>query len=245
MAPTCPLCQKIIPPDDCNPGRDLAYCRSCREAFSLAELTLEVATGEVVDLARPPSGTWYRSGASGTVAGASHRSILKALFALIFGLFWNGIVSVFVVFALSGTLHVLHLPAPSWFPAPVMNDKTMAPGMVTFLWLFLTPFILVGLATVGAFLSSIAGRTEIRLRDGKGSVFVGLGPLGWSRNFVPGQVKSVKVEDRSWQDSDGDRHRRAVIALTLERKTITFGSGLSDQRRRFLAAALRQSLRKL
>ena len=244
MALSSPLCQKIIPSDDCNPGRDLAYCRPCREAYSLAELTSEIA-GETVDLSRPPSGAWYQSDGSGVVAGASHRSLVAGLFTLLFGLFWNGLVSVFVVFALSGTLNVLHLPTPRWFPAPVMNDKVMGPGVVVFLWMFLTPFILVGMAMVCGFLSSVAGRTEVRLRDGKGSVFVGLGPLGWSRYFAPGQVKSVKIEDKSWQDSDGDRQRKAAIALVLERKTMKFGSMLSDQRRRFLAAALRQSLRRM
>ena len=79
-------------------------------------------------------------------------------------------MSIVVLLAIAGTLRNLHVSAPSWFPAPVVNDSSMSVGMTIFLWLFLTPFILIGLAMIGAFLSCLAGRTEVRVGHSEGAV---------------------------------------------------------------------------
>lgn len=80
--------------------------------------------------------------------GATHRSIGSAIGLLLFALFWNGIVSVFVLFAIAGTLKQFNIGLPEWFPAPNMNGEPMSLGMVLFLWIFLTPFIAIGLGMI-------------------------------------------------------------------------------------------------
>jgi hypothetical protein len=151
--PTCSNCGKTIPPDDVNVARDVAFCRACNLAYPLSSLASGLALDAKVDLHQPPPGCWHRRTGMGSLAGASHRSLGMALPLLGVALFWNGIVSVFVLLAVSSTLHLLNVPMPEWFPAPRMNDEAMGTGMTIFLWIFLTPFIVIGLGMIGGFLS--------------------------------------------------------------------------------------------
>jgi hypothetical protein len=198
---------------------------------------------EGVDLSRPPAGVKYSQSGGETVVIASHRSLLAAFGTLLFALFWNGIVSIFVVFAIVSTLYNLQVPLPGWFPSPEINDSPAGPGMTIFLWLFLTPFILIGLSMIGAFLMSIGGQTRVRIDYSKGSIFTGLGPLGYRRRFAVSSVSDVRIGDKVWRDSDGDRHHRTSIDIeTREGKIIRFGTMLSEKRRKFVAAVVHKAL---
>lgn len=118
-------------------------------------------------------------------------------------------------------------------------------GITIFLWLFLTPFIAVGLAMIAAFLSCLAGRTEISIRDWQGEIFSGIGPFGRRRKFKTEHVKNVRIEDKQWRDSDGDRRSSTNILIELtEAKPLKFGSSLTHERRQFLAGALRKAILK-
>ena len=60
---------------------------------------------------------------------------------------------------------------------------------------------------------------------------------------MPSHVADVRIEDKQWRDSDGDRQQKTNIVIeTKEGKLIRFGSMLSNERRRFLAAILRKFL---
>jgi len=226
-----------------NVASDVAFCRACNLSHPLSALTRGAELDENVDPAHPPAGAWQTNDGMGCVIGATHRSVGTAIGTLVFGLFWNGILSVFLSIAIAGTLRNLGLPLPHWFPVPVMNGSPMSMGMTIFLWLFLTPFILVGLFMIGAFLSCVAGRTEVRINNPEGVVFNGIGALGYRRRFVTSAVKGVRVEDRAWRDSDGDRQRKTYIVIEAhEGKLLKFGSMLTEERRRFVAGALRRAL---
>ena len=243
--PTCPQCRRIIPADEINVTNDVAYCRACNLAHSLSELTHRAEQETGVDFNQPPSGTWHHNDGAGTVVGATHRSWGAALGTLAVALFWNGIVSLFVLIATASTLRLLDIKLPEWFPAPDMKEANMGTGMTIFLWIFLTPFIVIGLGMIGAFLSSLAGRTEVRANNLGGSVFTGIGPLGWRRKFSIQNVKDIRIEAGGWGDSEGDRRRRSVIVIeTREGKVLRFGAGLNEERRKFLTAALRRALRR-
>jgi hypothetical protein len=101
--PTCPRCRRIIPPEDVNVANNVAYCRTCNFSHSLAGLTLDEPLDAAVDLNRPPQGAWLVNDGGGTAIGASHRSLGAAAGLLFAALFWNGIVSIFVMLAISGT----------------------------------------------------------------------------------------------------------------------------------------------
>ncbi len=243
--PNCPDCRQIIPADEINVAKDLAYCRSCNAAHSLSGL-IESShdLGPKLDLERPPSGAWYRRDPlAGVIIGATHRTWGAAAGYLAIALLGNGIVSVFVLIALSGTLRHLGVVLPGWFPAPKMDGEDIGVGELIFLWIFLTPFIVVGTGMILGFLSSIIGRTEVRVLGTTGRAFVGVGPLGWSRRFPISAVKAVVVSSKDWRDSEGAVQNKTQIEVQLsDGESVKFGSMLSDSRQRFLAGALRKDL---
>lgn len=237
--PICAKCRRVIPGDDINVAKDVAYCRECNLSYRLSDLTLNDDASANLDLHRPPAGAWYRSDGGGTVIGATNRSLGMAFGALFFALFWNGIVSVFVVLAIAGTLQNLHVPQPAWFPAPKMNGGNMGWGMVLFLWLFLTPFICIGLLVAATCLSSLFGRTEVKIENTRGTAFIGIGALGWKRRFDASQVRDVRINQT--RNNQG-RDTFAILIETREGKQLKLGSMLSNERRQFVLGALRKAL---
>jgi len=192
-----------------------------------------------LDLDHPPKGAWFVNDGGGTVIGATNRSLGTAFGLLFFALFWNGIVSIFVLLAISGTLHILHVPQPDWFPAPRMNGGDMGVGMVLFLWVFLTPFIAVGLFVAGSCLNCLFGRTEARVTGTQGIVFTGVGALGWRRRFDASQVKDTRILQTT---SSKGQDTFNLLIETRDGKQIKFGSMLSNERRQFVLGALRKTL---
>ena len=181
----------------------------------------------------------------GTVIGASHRSIGGAVGMLLIAAFWNGIVSIFVALALSSTLALMSIQTPAWFPGPVMNGRTMGAGVTVFLWVFLLPFIAIGLALIAGFLSCLAGKTEVRIRYSHGELFNGIGRFGFRKRFTPDAVKDVRIEETPWQTNKGRQHHKSEVVLEMiEGKPLKLGSSLPEDRRQFLAAALKKALVK-
>lgn len=240
--PTCAKCGRVIPAGDVNVANDVAYCRACNLSHALSDLTHGVEPEANPDLGHPPAGAWYRGSGRETVIGATHFAPGAAVGLLLFSLFWNGIVSVFVFFAVSATWQKAGLAAPDWFPEPKMNGGPISNGMLIFLWLFLTPFILIGLGMIAAFLSCLAGRTEARLDDSRGVIFTGVAGVGYRQRFLTHDVTRVRLEaTRSRGDDSASGQTRIVLDLR-EGKSIKFGSSLTEARRRFVAAALRKKL---
>lgn len=240
VTPTCPHCKQVIPSEDVNVANDIAFCRNCNLSCRLSALTSGAAADENVDVSRPPSGSWFRREVDGLVIGATNRSIGQAFAMLFFCLFWNGIVSVFVCFATTSTLRHLGVPLPGWFPA--LKGSVMPVGMTVFLWLFLTPFILIGLGLLATFLSCLAGRTELRVNAGQGVLFNGIGPLGFRKRFSTSEVTDVRIEDKRWSNSNGTSGRTKQIVIETNGNPINFGSMLTDERRRFVAGAVKREL---
>jgi hypothetical protein len=239
----CPECRNEIPSADINVSTDLAMCRRCNATHSFSELFECRNLVQTLEDSPPPSGFTQRTTARGVAYRVSHRSLLGAAGALAICLFWNGIVSVFVLVNLASTLNLLGITVPEWFPAPVMNGETMGLGMTLFLWLFLTPFLIVGAGFMGAFLMVIGGHTEVRINAAEGRIFTGVGPIGWPRKFKPHEVRSVALKDSNWRDSDGDRHTKQEIVLEMNNgDTLKFGRGMKEARRAYLAALLQRTL---
>lgn len=243
VTPTCNRCRRTLPTEDINVANDVAYCRRCNLSYKLSELTFGNELDQGVDLSKPPTGTWTSSSGLGPVIGVSHRSVGGAVGALLFGLFWNGIVSVFVLLALASTLNLLGTSLPAWIPQQMVKGAHMGVGMTIFLWLFLTPFIGIGLGMVWAFLMCLLGRTEVRVEGSQGRILTGIGVLSYRRSFQVAAVKDVRLEDSRWRDSDGDRRQKSFIVMELrDGKTLKLGSSLSSDQRKFVASALRRAL---
>jgi hypothetical protein len=242
VTPTCPRCKQVIPSEDINVANDIAFCRSCNLSHSLAALASGSVVDENVDLSRPPAGTWFQREGDGMVVGATHRSFGQAFGLLFFALFWNGIVSVFVSLAIASTLQHLGVSLPGWLPPHFLKPTNIPLGLTLFLWVFLTPFIAVGLVVAFSFLSCLAGRTEIRVQGGEADLFSGVGPVGLRKRFLTTNVRDVRIEDRRWRDSDGDSRRNSQIIIETDQKPIKFASMLTQERRRFVAGAAKKEL---
>ncbi len=241
--PRCPKCKGEILGDDVNVAKDVAYCRSCNLVHKFSALVQKSDLMDGVDFHRPPPGIACNTLGEKLTIRVTHRSLGGAIGALAVSLFWNGIVSVFVVLVLASTLNLLGVTVPNWFPAPDMNGSPMGLGMTLFLWLFLTPFILIGASMIGVFLMSIGGRTEIRIDASEGMVFTGIGPLGYRRRFLTSQVSDVRIDDKQWRDNDGARQRKTYIVIEMQGgKLIRLGSTLSEERRKFVGALLNTAL---
>jgi hypothetical protein len=235
VPPTCPQCREPIAGADVNVGKGVAYCRRCHLLHDLSELLASAELDFAPELTAPPPGTWLREDGFRTLVGARHRSLGTVAGLLFITLFWNGIVSVFVMGAVAGTLHHYGVPPPAWLP----NAKGFLHGSSPlFTWLFLIPFTLVGLWILICFLSALFGRTEVQLTGSDGCVYVGVGPLSFRRRFDPAMVQSVKIAPGSVTKNGQPQY---VIRIESEgRKPIKFGVMLTEERKRYVAAQARR-----
>lgn len=243
----CPRCRGEIELGDIHIGEGVGLCRACNQLFRLQDIALVADESALLDAARsaPPKGCWVIDNGAEYVVGASHRSVGRVLATLAICLFWNCIVSIFVLIAIAETLMLTVGSVPSWFPAPISTGgsrSAFSVGMTVFHWLFLTPFILFGIVSIGMVLMSLGGRTEVRIRDDSGTIFTGVGPVGWTRPFTRSRLSRVMIEDKRWRDSEGSDRRTQQILIDAD-TVLRFGSGLAEERRRFLAGTLLLRLR--
>lgn len=241
--PRCTRCGRAISGDDVNVAKDVAYCRSCNLAHKFSVLVSTSDLADAVDFNRPPPGVHCHAMGETLTLRVTHRSLGMAMVMLGVSLFWNGLVSVFVLLAIAFTLSHLDIPAPSWLPAPDMNGSPMNVGMTFFLWVFLMPFIVIGATLFGGFFLSVWGRTDIQINPSEGMVFTGVGPFGSRQRFLTSQVSDVRIDDKKWHDSDGDRqHKVSLVVETYDGKLIRFGSMFSKERRKFVGSLLQKAL---
>jgi hypothetical protein len=266
MPTTCP-CGAVIDIDDINIKEGVALCRRCGKLSRLADLAGDGGVGgndrpspsnkdqaeerKAVALAQgdPPSGCAVRDYGDRVTLHASARSLPGAAGLAFFAIFWNGIVSVFLVVVFSSFMAHLGVTLPAWFPTPISTSggsggsggsgSNMPLGMTIFMALFLTPFVLIGLTVVGALLTTLMGRVEVRLRGPEGAVFTGVGPFGWKRRFEADAVEAIRLTDA---DIEEDGRKKRAIAIETATKTLKFASLLPDQRRLWLGGALKTML---
>lgn len=107
MPSLCPACGQAIAVEDINISEGVGLCRACGKLSRLSDI-VEQAAIDPNALAMPPGGCAYDELIDGTRrVRASHRSLSSAVGLLAICLFWNGIVSVFVLIAIGG----IYVPA--------------------------------------------------------------------------------------------------------------------------------------
>lgn len=241
----CPECDETISSEAMNITEGVALCPVCRELSHLSDLIWSDRTADEI-LSRPPSGCSIREADDGVVVTASLRSVGGALGIGFFALFWNSIVSIFVFVAIAGLYSNLIGPLPAWFPAPGlqdgkprMNDQPMDLGMTLFMCIFLLPFVLVGLGTIGSFLLLLLGKIEVLIGEHDSYAATGIGPLLWKRRFDATQVKSVKYGRSKSQSDDSNFSKTLVITADLP---ISTASMLPQHRMEWLRIVLKELL---
>jgi hypothetical protein len=211
MKPVCPACGQPIPPASINVATDVALCPACGHLASLATLLASPpAPSAAPSLEHPPKGAWARRGMEGPVFGATTRSPI-AFFLVPFMAVWSG-------FSLGGI-----------YGSQIRNGE-----FNLFASLFGLPFLGGSILFGSIALMSICGKVEVRLRHRQGTIFTGIGPIGWTRRFNLDEVETI--EETTRQSSRG----RSRTGITLRGKSsLTFGTGLSEARRWFLLNVLR------
>lgn len=240
----CPECDEPIHPADINMKEGVALCPECGLLSQLSALTFRERSVDDI-LNRPPAGCDVTPVNSGVLISSSLRSMGGFLGIAGFSLFWNGIVSVFVLIALSGLYANLIGPLPDWFPAPgvkngvpEMNDEPMDLGTTLFLCVFLTPFVAIGIGTAVTALIYLKGHVRVMIDENDSWVATGIGFVSWQRRFDPLQINHVRRGKTRWE-TNGERGE--TIELIGER-TIALGSMLSAERREWLQIVLSQLL---
>jgi hypothetical protein len=210
----CPKCRVQIPLEDVNVAQDIALCRRCQKTYSFAALNLQ-ANMPAVDTSQPPRGMWYHNQGNEFEVGASTRS-WAALFLVPFTLFWSGM-------SLGGI-----------YGTQIYKGH--------FQWsesLFGIPFLLGTLVLVPITLMTLFGKLRVRGVGDQGSVFMGIGPLGWNRTFQWSEIRAVRLSLTRYQQNG-----RNLPLIELEGpKSIRFGSQLSETRRDFILAVLQRQVR--
>jgi hypothetical protein len=222
MQVNCPKCSQELPADQINVAKDTAYCPACREAFILSQLIGADESEPEVDPGDPPPGCRLTPLPNGFVIFASARSA-KTWFMIIFTLFWNAIT-----WTLMGAIIVSLIQYGF--------TKELLDHFSVFTFLFLIPFVLIGLGTAGIAATTIAGHVRVTVQDDQGSIFTGVGSFGWTRRFAWSELRSITEQ---YNNCDGG----SLFYLVLDgRRRIRFGSLLNEERRRYVLAVLRQVL---
>jgi hypothetical protein len=219
---SCPTCETVVVPDDVNVAKDVAYCRKCNVAFSLSELVhdgederVAVAPDPAVDFNQPPKGVWFEQTFEGFVIGATTRSALGC-FLVPFMCVWSG-----------GSLGGI-------YGTQIINGQ-----FSLFQTLFGIPF-LIGTVIIGSLaVMCVIGRVVLTVDRDSGSVFTGVGKIGFTKRFEWKDVTRVYEEEK--RGSKGSVTKQIVLE---GKDRITFGSMLSDNRRYFILQVLKKMLIK-
>jgi len=216
----CPSCGKAIGQDDISVAADVALCRSCGARHRFSELVHGLAHFKL-DVNNPPAGATYEQSIEGDRISATTRSAI-AFFLVPFVLVWS-VTSV-------GTI----------YGRQVANGEFSVAQS-----LFGIPFLL-GAVVVGSMAAMHAfGRVTVTRSGGSGTVFTGVGSIGWTRRFSWTDVRAI----REYNSPHGSRGRRPATLIEIELATgsaepkhLRFGSLLSDNRRRFIIGVMRSFL---
>ncbi len=209
MKLACPVCGGDVPEQLIDLVTESAICVRCQKEFDCKEwIEADLITPDA--LQQSPPGTWFERFADGFKVGVSMRSGRCLLF----------------------------LPAACFFSAQLLffawGTRHFDSQMKWILFLLFVPFGLFAAFLWLVGLMSVCGRIEVDVRGDDGTVFTGVGRIGWKHPFGWHQVKSIRMSN----SYSRNRPTRQQIWIETD-KTITFGRGLRADRLRFMFVALR------
>ena len=244
----CPDCDELISSESINIQEGFALCPACGRLTRLSGLSYRNRS-IVETLNQPPAGCSIVPVGHGVIVRASLRSITGFLVTTCLALFWNGIVSVFVLIAIAGLYTNLIGPLPAWFPAPElkngkagMNGGPVNLGETLFQCVFLIPFVTVGTGMVVAALMSLFGKVVVVIDEFGSYAATGIGLFVWKKRFDPLQVHSINISTKT-SDSEGGTSTSGSIEIQSDH-TVKFGSMLQSDRLEWMHAALKELMLK-
>lgn len=207
----CPLCRATIPPDDVNVATDIVLCRACGKTSAFSMITGATSIDPNI-LLQPPRGVRIEQDFSrGRVI--SYRRLNPALFFLIpFTAFWSGLS----MWGIYGTQFV---------------KGKFELGQS----LFGIPFLVGTIVLLSVILFMLFGKWRITLRQGMGTVFIGVGSLGWNRSFT--YDRNTRISLRMTNLRVNGVPQSAILIQTGEQDFV-FGTLLKSEAKQFIAAAI-------
>jgi len=216
MSEICPSCRSEIAIEDINVSTDIALCRSCDRTFSFSEIVGGRSPAGGAELNSPPRGAWFEQLPNGFRVGAATRSWM-ALFLVPFTCVWAGM-------SLSG----------------IYGRQILSRNFNAFDSLFGPPFLIGSCLLIGMCAMTVAGKVEISKTDDQLKVFTGIGPIGWSRNFIWPGFTSVREDNGR---GVFNFNRQASVVVLEGKGRVTFETMWSEERHYFVLSALRTMLK--
>src|ERR1035437_6750573 len=174
----CPGCRSVIPLEDINVAKDIALCRSCGKTWTFSLVRSATEMGDV-NLEQPPRGVRLATDYDGTTTIRYHRISRTLIFLIPFTALWGG-------FSLAG----------------IYGSQFKHGHFDLHQSLFGLPFLLGTVVLCSVIMFLLFGRWEIKLRRGEGTVFTGVGPVGWHRRFEFGPGVQVSLEKSSLRSEE-------------------------------------------
>jgi hypothetical protein len=213
----CPLCGSNIAVDDVNVATDIALCRSCGKtsAFSLVSGSAELSLDPLQNI---PRGIRIENDFRGGITIIYHRLSPVLLFLIPFAAFWSG-----------GSM---------W---GIYGTQFMKGKFDLGQSLFGLPFLIGSIVLVGIIVYLLVGKWQIALGDGAGSVFVGVGTLGWTRYFTYNRNSLVTMRMTS---VEVNHMPQKGISIRTDEKDFVFGAMLKEDAKQFIAATIMKEIKR-
>ena len=207
----CPLCRSVIAADDVNVATDLALCRSCgrTSSFSMVSGASEISLDS---LQKPPPSISIEEDFGGGRAIIYRKLSPALLFLIPFTALWSG----FSMWGIYG----------SQFRKGEFDLGQSLFGL---------PFLLGTIVLLSTIMFLLFGRWVITLRKGTGTVFVGVGPVGWTRHFTYNRETLVSMR---MTDVRVNEVSQKGILIRNGDTDFVFGTLLKDEAKQFIAAVI-------
>jgi len=201
-----------------------------------------------LSLDNPPRGVSIERTYDGTTVITAKReliSLVPGVFCIIFAIIWsNGLLKpIFGIIQAIIKKSRCHVPdwlskitTEGYFEFADSISDAFGGGWLPLLGmaLFFLPFVFAGFTIIGAALFFLFGKCVIRIGNGEGSIFKGVGVFGRTRRFATHSVKFIGVREES--DGEGGKSRYLCIEMINGRKlTIVF---ITEKRTAWLTFAL-------
>ncbi len=186
----CPHCGAVIPAEDVNVAQDVALCRGCGQTSRFSDLVRDEEDA-AVNLDKIPKRMSVLKTMHGLEVSCKHKKS-TAIFFIIFALFWDAIVSIFVVQCINGFLS----GEGDWF-----------------MCLFLVPFVTVGVAVPMVVIYLLFGHMKLKLNPGWEELYYGVGGIGRRKNFLLPREARILI-----QLSDIQQNHRQMEEIVIEQE---------------------------
>jgi hypothetical protein len=238
---TCSSCGAAISQENINVAKDFFYCPACQKAGTISAQISDVEIS--ADYSRgAPAGTWERSEMNRLVVGARCFEWGALLGQLFTAVFWNGILSLFLLVFGVFTLQSLKVPLPEQLNFIEKKPENFPPGMLVFFWLFITPFVAIGLWMIYSVFDTLFGKIELLFDRGNLVIKRSVGPFSTEKNIQLANLAGLAIKAASTTKSGNPINYQ--IELT-ERDGIIhkLGRGIPTNRLGYLLHKIRQQSR--